>query len=160
MNLPRKVYAIQHNVTKKIYIGSSKDPNKRYLSHMYMLRAGKHINEDMQADFDRFGENYSFYILDTITEFKDRAKEYEWMRKFNSHIRGIGYNYNDKEKEVLFYRSMPPQTDGLPQVEKSQMAQKLHALIDTLNDSQAAYSYTLLKKLFGARKQDEITVKG
>lgn len=98
MVVPRKVYAIQHNVTKRIYIGSSKDAQKRYLNHMYRLRQGKHHIEDMQKDFDEYGENYSLFILDDIQEFAERGKEYEWMHRLNTFTRGIGYNYKDHKK--------------------------------------------------------------
>ena len=35
MDFPRKVYAIQHNVTERIYIGSSRKVKDRYMNHMY-----------------------------------------------------------------------------------------------------------------------------
>lgn len=97
MRLPRKVYAIRHNVTNRVYIGSSANVDHRFKSHMYKLRAHKHHIEDMQTDFDRYGEDYTFTILEDITKFEDRVKEYDWMEKYQSHIRGIGYNYKDKK---------------------------------------------------------------
>ena len=101
MKMPRKVYAIQHNVTKKIYIGSSYDPKKRYSAHISNLKNGKHPVEDMQKDFDEYGEDFSFSIIDEITKYDERNREYEWMQKHQSNIRGIGYNYKDKENTVL-----------------------------------------------------------
>ena len=95
MKLPRKVYAIQHNITKRIYIGSSGDLKKRYLSHLYKLRAGCHDIRDMQDDFDKYGEDYSVFILDEIQCIGECRKEYDWMEKYSTHIRGIGYNYKD-----------------------------------------------------------------
>lgn len=95
MDFPRKVYAIQHNVTKRIYIGSSRKVKDRYMNHMYRLRSGKHHIEDMQDDFIKYGEDFSLFILDEITEFEDRFKEYEWMDKYKTYCRGIGYNYKD-----------------------------------------------------------------
>lgn len=115
MNLPRKIYAIQHNVTKKIYIGSSSNVDSRYQSHIKCLKAGKHPVEDMQADFDAYGENYSLYVLDEITEHKDSGKEYEYMRKYNTFTRGIGYNYNDQQKEYLYKKNTPPYKTGTPE---------------------------------------------
>ena len=50
----------------------------------------------MQTDFDRYGENYTVTILDEISKYEDRSKEYEWMHKLQSHIRGKGYNYKDQ----------------------------------------------------------------
>jgi hypothetical protein len=97
--IPRKVYAIQHKKTKRIYIGSSKNPEERWSNHLCRLRLGKHCVEEMQNDFDRYGEDYSFLILDEITSFEDRKKEYEWMKKYNSTNRKFGYNYKDKERQ-------------------------------------------------------------
>ena len=42
----------------------------------------------MQKDFDDFGEDFSLFILDEINSYADRIKEYEWMKKYQSHIRG------------------------------------------------------------------------
>lgn len=95
MRTPRKVYLIRHNVTNRVYIGSSANVDKRLSSHIYNLRNHKHIVEDMQDDFDKYGEDYTFTILEEITEYKDKYKEYEWMQKYQSHIRGTGYNYKD-----------------------------------------------------------------
>lgn len=95
MNFPRKIYAIRHNVTNRVYIGSSANVDKRLMKHIYDLRAHKHHIEDMQSDFDQYGENFTFTILEDVFAYEDKRKEYEWMEKYQSHIRGIGYNYKD-----------------------------------------------------------------
>jgi hypothetical protein len=114
MRLPRKVYAIQHNETKRIYIGSSYDVETRYLNHLYALRNHKHNNEDMQQDFDEFGEDYSLYVIDEITTFEDVKREYEWMKKYKSYIRGTGYNYKDQKK--IEEKTKIPFKEGLPEL--------------------------------------------
>ena len=115
MDRPRYVYAIQHNVSKRIYIGSSQEVKNRYQNHMYLLRAGKHKIEDMQTDFDEYGEDYSLFILDEYTSRRERGKEYEWMMKYQSHIRGKGYNY--KDKVAANWRNRLPLKGGKPQME-------------------------------------------
>lgn len=111
MKFPRKVYAIRHNKTDRVYIGSSSQVDKRLKNHLTALRANKHSVEDMQSDFNNFGEDYTFTILDTISNFQEREKEYEWMRKYQSHKRGLGYNYKDQKwdfsprKKVVDYAS-------------------------------------------------------
>lgn len=112
--MEKRVYAIQHNVTKKIYIGSSARPETRFLKHMQDLKRGEHSVEDMQEDFNEYGEDFSFYILDEIKEYEDRQKEYEWMKKYNSNVRGIGYNYKDNEKKVLHSKYKVPYKSGIP----------------------------------------------
>ena len=104
MRYPRKVYAIRHNVTNRVYIGSSYHVDHRFKSHLYKLRAHKHHVEDMQEDFDKYGEDYTLTILDDIAWRSEKDKEYEWMKKYQSHIRGIGYNYKDHS----FYPNVVP----------------------------------------------------
>ena len=113
MIVPRKVYAIQHNVTKKIYVGSSRNVDNRYKAHIGYLRRGTHPIEDMQFDYDQFGEDYSVFILDEIATFGQRTKEQEWMRKLKSYIRSKGYNYKDPSfKESII---SVPHKKGIPE---------------------------------------------
>lgn len=114
MRIPRKVYAIQHNTTKKMYIGSSHDVEKRYKSHIWALRGGKHTVPDMQADFDEHGEDYSVFILDEITCYSEKGLEYEWMRKYQTVDRRYGYNYKDKERVISHAINFVPYKEGLP----------------------------------------------
>ena len=95
MDFPRKIYAIKHNTTGKIYVGSSQQVDKRISAHLSRLRSHTHGVEDMQADFDKYGENYTITILDEISKPEDWVKEYECMTKNWSAIRGFGYNYKD-----------------------------------------------------------------
>lgn len=96
MDYPRKIYAIRHNTTGKIYVGSSQQVERRIKKHLYDLRNHTHAVEDMQADFDKYGEKYTITILDEISKPEDWFKEYEWMSKKWSALRGFGYNYKDK----------------------------------------------------------------
>jgi hypothetical protein len=49
----------------------------------------------MQADFDKYGDDYTVTILEEIVDYNDRYKEFQWMEKYQSHIRGNGYNYKE-----------------------------------------------------------------
>lgn len=102
MRLPRTVYAIQHNVTKRTYVGSSCRAEKRILSHLWSLRRGDHHVEDMQADFYEYGEDYTFFKLGSFKTIRESDLEYAWMVIFQSHIRGKGYNYKDKSTKQIF----------------------------------------------------------
>ena len=143
MDFPRRIYAIQHNATKRIYIGSSKNVNDRYMNHIYRLRSGKHHIEDMQEDFNEYGEDFSLFILDEIKTYAERKKEYEWMRKYNSFKRGIGYNYKDHEKEILCLKNTPPYKNGVPeffyekeckQTSKKKYISDIRILLEQCND--------------------------
>ena len=135
-NYPRKIYAIQHNVTKRIYIGISSNVDERYFSHMYALRSKKHGVEDMQKDFDEYGEDYSLFILDDVNTYEESIKEYDYMLKYSSHIRGIGYNYKDVilsrkiNKVVIPYKEGTPFTNEKVGNMKEQNRNKHQDLVD------------------------------
>lgn len=91
----RFIYSIKNNVTGREYIGRTADLKKRIQHHMACLRSGNHCVEDMQADFDKYGDNFTISILEEITDFKQNKREYELIESHKSYIRDNGYNYND-----------------------------------------------------------------
>lgn len=109
---PRKVYAIQHNQTGRMYIGSSKNVESRYMSHIALLKAGKHLSAEMQQDFDDYGNDFSLYVLDAISNRDESKKEYEWMRKYRTNE--IEYGYNRKDPAMKTLRATIPFKKGLP----------------------------------------------
>ena len=112
-NFHRYVYAIQHNETGRIYVGSTKDTTKRYLAHMWDLKKGKHCNKAMQRDYDKYGGKYSLFVLDEIKNYEERDKEYYWMEKLKTYDTRIGYNTNDPHFRRKHPRHIPIE-EGLP----------------------------------------------
>lgn len=113
MKFPRTVYAIQHNVTGRIYVGSSANIQKRYWGHIWQLRNNKHQNKDMQYDFNEYGEDYSLFVLDKINDIDHKSIEQLWMKKLRTNDPRIGYNKNDP----YFRRKYPKGkeiSDGVP----------------------------------------------
>lgn len=107
MKNSRIVYAIQHNTTKRIYIGSTGSGYHRIKSHLNLLRRHAHKNEFMQKDFDEYGENYSFFILDMIPTAFHRDREYYWMLLFDSYDPEKGYNVKDYTTKHLRITDFP-----------------------------------------------------
>lgn len=96
MRFPRQIYAIKHNVTKRIYIGStSRSLEDRYKDHILQLRKNKHSVKLMQDDFNKYGEDYSVYSLGTIESSEERDKEYQFQLKYNTGDPKFGYNQWD-----------------------------------------------------------------
>lgn len=113
------IYAIQHNKTKKIYIGQSVDPERRCSEHILNLRNGRSIIEDMENDFREYGEDYSFFILEEVKNEKlvgndGRMKksgtiaEYKWMEKLKTTDREVGYNYKDRAAITYINKGFRP----------------------------------------------------
>lgn len=94
------LYKIQNIINGKIYIGVSKNPNRRFNYHLNMLKKNKHHSIKLQNDFNIFGiENFKFKILENNIENKDLdSKEIQYIYNYNSYNNGynctIGGNIN------------------------------------------------------------------
>ncbi len=96
MDYPKIVYAIQHKITKKIYIGVTNSLENRYKAHLSLLRNNKHNSPLMQKEFNEYGCMYDVFILDEIRSYSETYKEYEWMRFYMTQDEKYGYNSQDK----------------------------------------------------------------
>ena len=132
-----EVYMIRHNVTGRMYIGRSQDVQKRIYQHLQRLRSGKHSVEDMQKDFDEYGNDFTVSILGEVDN-NHLNLEIEMMDKYNSTTRGVGYNYKDPHITVAIRNSK----------KKRSTRAKLIGLIDSMTEEEKIYAYTLLSKLF------------
>ena len=117
MRYPRIVYAIQHNKTGKIYVGSTQDVEARLAAHIRLLRKGVHHNPYLQKDFDEYGEDFSVFEVDRIETYKENYKEYEWMKKLNTVDPEYGYNKDDRAvrhalRNVKFASGIPEPKKG------------------------------------------------
>ena len=96
MRYPRVVYAIQHNETGRIYVGSTVDLERRIAEHMLQLRKGSHGNPYLQKDYDEVGQEFTVYRLDQIANVFENRKEYDWMMKLHTTDPEYGYNMDDR----------------------------------------------------------------
>lgn len=113
MRFPRTVYAIEHQQTGKIYIGSSCNFKERIKSHLRLLKNGKHPIENLQNDFNSNSE-LKFYELDQIHAFEERAKEHKWMDHYKTRDKEFGYNYKDRGylNEIKIEQGKPAEIDS------------------------------------------------
>lgn len=112
MDYPKIVYAIQHKVTKKIYIGSTNNLESRFKTHISMLKNNKHNSPLMQREYNKFGGIYDVFILDRIHCYNEKHKEYEWMRYYKTQDDKYGYNSQDKGRMKKEYSV--PLKNGIP----------------------------------------------
>ena len=96
MDYPKVIYAIQHRITKKMYIGISNNLEKRFEAHLSLLRNNKHNSPLMQSEFNKYGGFYDVFILEEIHSYTERYKEYEWMQFYKTQDELYGYNSQDR----------------------------------------------------------------
>jgi group I intron endonuclease len=59
------VYALTNTITNRRYVGSTKDLSNRRASHFWQMRANRHKNRLIQADFDQHGaDSFRFDVLE------------------------------------------------------------------------------------------------
>lgn len=98
------IYKIECAANNKKYIGRTQYPMTRRQAHFYALRHNKHTVEDMQADFNKYGEEtFSFKVIEVCHPIGDWRKDKEianserrWIKYHRSYMREKGYNYKDK----------------------------------------------------------------
>lgn len=91
------VYQIRNIINNQIYIGSSKNIQKRWKQHIKALCENKHDNIFLQNDWNNYGEDcFEFTILEFCEEDKQYKLEQEYFKKLMPfHRLGNGYNVNE-----------------------------------------------------------------
>ncbi len=88
------VYKIENEITKKVYIGSTVNFNRRKSEHFKELRKGTHYSKKMQADYDEYGEKS--LVMSVIEECEDNVRldrEQYYIDLYNAANKG----YNTSE---------------------------------------------------------------
>jgi group I intron endonuclease len=87
------IYMIKCNKNKKIYIGNSKNIQKRMKHHMNALIRGGHDNSYIQNAFKKYGEKcFEFKILELCEPEKLIDREYFWIDHYDSSNSKKGFN--------------------------------------------------------------------
>ena len=92
-------------MTKRIYVGCSLDYEKRIREHISHLRNKTHTNVELQKDYDLYGENYSYFLLERNVPFSGCFdRERIWMNALKSNEVETGYNLMAEERAPIRMR--------------------------------------------------------
>lgn len=93
------IYLIVNTENNMKYVGQAVNIRIRWKQHVQELRLNKHCNKDLQADFNKYGEDaFDFKVLEIVEDSPvldielDR-KENKWGKKYN--VLEEGYNKAD-----------------------------------------------------------------
>jgi group I intron endonuclease len=90
------IYKIVCKITKKVYVGSAKNLQRRWLTHIRQLNNKIHHSIYLQRAWNKYGEaNFVFEILEVVenpTKKKLEAREQIWMDKLQCYDFKYGFN--------------------------------------------------------------------
>jgi len=88
------IYYILCKRNDRIYVGQSGNVSKRFMEHRTTLRAGRHYNAGLQADWSTYGEDaFEFGTLGAERNPRERARlEQMWVNTYRADDPALGYN--------------------------------------------------------------------
>lgn len=101
-NTKSGVYKIVCSENGKVYIGSSKNIDKRWKEHKWLLKNNRHGNKKLQAAFDLYGmDSFTHEIVEIVLE-ESRLNEVELfhIKSYNALDRKIGFNLSEITRGV------------------------------------------------------------
>lgn len=106
------IYYIQNVQNDKIYIGSSKDIEKRISQHQNALKNGKHINIHLQRAYELYGADaFDYGILEETEELFIHEEFYiikhiDTTGLYNLGTVGGGDNTSNHPNKIIFVERM------------------------------------------------------
>lgn len=89
--MKKYIYKIINIINNKCYIGQSKDYEKRWKEHKYLLNNNKHDNKHLQNAWNKYGEkNFKIEVIEYVKNYNER--EIYWISFYNSTNEQYGYN--------------------------------------------------------------------
>lgn len=88
-----KIYKITNIKNNKVYIGSSRNIERRFYEHLHKLRNNYHINKHLQSAWNKYGENnFKFEVIREVSSSIVRKAEQFYINIYKSLDPLYGYN--------------------------------------------------------------------
>lgn len=97
------IYRIINTENKRFYIGSSNNIDRRIKTHFQELKAGKHINKQMQADYTK-GDHFIYEIVAELPGVHEELLREE-RRQIEKAEKAGASLYNEGDLCGLYYSS-------------------------------------------------------
>lgn len=148
-------------VNGKVYIGQSKNVNKRKNKHFTLLRHNKHNNKHLQSAWNKYSEkNFVFEIIESFESYDPdiiNEREIFWIKYYNSFNKDFGYNNTSGGDGIKNYKHTEEAKKKISEASKKQKLSKEHkeALLKSITGRKK--SEEELKKLSNAAKGRKIS---
>jgi len=91
------VYMIRNCVNDKLYVGSSKNINERWIKHKFTLNNNKHYNKHLNSAWNKYGENnFKLSVIEYVELDKLIEQEQYYIDYYDACNQSIGYNIAPK----------------------------------------------------------------
>ena len=98
------IYMIRCKINNKIYIGQSKNIEKRFSYHRSALNRNNHDNDLLQNDWNKYGQDYfEFNIIVECEEHKLNELEREYINEYKSCDFGYNMTFGKDENGAEIY---------------------------------------------------------
>lgn len=88
------IYSIANKTNGKMYIGQSKDIEKRFRQHKNHLNKNTHVNQHLQNAWDKYGEHsFNFNILLVCPEHELDTEEQKFIRLYATYKKGYNLTW-------------------------------------------------------------------
>jgi group I intron endonuclease len=115
------IYCITNNINGKKYIGQSVNIKNRWQQEKHLSGINKHL----ESAFQKYGlENFSFEVLEECQEKELNAKEVDYIKKFNSTNREMGYNQTTGGEHFKVINKTPMSEETRRKISESKKGQK------------------------------------
>ena len=87
------IYQIKNSKNRKVYIGGTKDVERRFSYHKSRLKNGKHDNYHLQNAWNKYGEDsFVFLVIEICNEDNIAEREQHYIDETGCLERAKGYN--------------------------------------------------------------------
>lgn len=129
------IYKITNKINNKVYIGQSKDIEKRWENHKYYTYSTK---TQLQCAFAKYGiSNFLFEVIEECDVEDLDEREKFWISYYNSYENGYNMTMGGQEGRILDYDSIIADFDDTHSIHKT--AENLHLARGTVRNILDAY---------------------
>lgn len=136
------IYKIENLINGKVYIGQSRNIEKRWTAHRTrpFNQNSKQYDLALYRSIRKYGlENFSFVVLEeTLIEDLDNREKY-WIEYYDSHNKEKGYNLTDGGNSATSTILTKKQVDEIKLLLETDMSQQ--DIADKYNVDQRSISY-------------------